>query len=354
MMLLGNDDKKEYAQALQAAPHLFLEETHPIKWLRTCDFDPWAAAECMARYWKHRRRVFGADRWLLPLQQSNNVSLLPMDLELMRTGYGIVFDEYIILDHSRLTTHIEKTHYTDEELEMARLRIMFYLLTVTSNSHAQKVGKKIFVAVEGITMNKLWGVKGIWPMRVQHFYFIQLKDRFLKHALYATWLQFLIDIAKRYYSHVPLPTLVFAATRQQMLHQLLELGFPVEIIPRKFGGSWSYSRHTGPWMAWLTKLDNERNARVLQNMMTASSSPSSSLEAGNSHQSTLTVETGDKHHADTTMTSNNNNNTTTTSTTLVALPLPNTVATTEPFLAAMEPTPFSSMLKDHSRSPMMN
>ena len=30
--------------ARELAPHLFLEEADPLKWIRASDFDPWAAA----------------------------------------------------------------------------------------------------------------------------------------------------------------------------------------------------------------------------------------------------------------------------------------------------------------------
>lgn len=256
--------------AHELAPHLFQEEVDPVKFLRTCDFDPWATAERIARYWKHRKLAFG-DRWLLPLAQSAYGALLPMDLELMRSGYGIVFEEYIILDHSRLTTFAGTTKYTDEELEASRVRVMFYVMTVTSSENAQRYGKKVLVAVEGTTMNHLWKVQKIWPSRVHSFYFVQHKHRFVD-SFTEYWLQFFLDIVKRHYAYTPVPKLVFTSSTSEMLHQLLEAGFPLELIPQKFGGSWSYTRQMDEWMSWLSKRDDERNGRVLMSATPSTSS----------------------------------------------------------------------------------
>ena len=259
--LMDPNVKKEYIMARELAPHLFQEEVHPINFLRTCDFDPWSAADRLARYWKHRKETFG-DRWLLPLAQSAYGALLPIDLELMRPGYGIVYDDYMILDHSRLTEYAAQTKYTDEELEASRNRIMFYVLTVTSSLHAQRVGKKLLVAVEGITIGKLWKEKRFWPSRVQTIYFVQHKHRY-RDSWTSYWLQFFLDVVKRYFGEARTPVLICTSSKGEMLHQILEAGFPLEIIPEKFGGPWSYATQIDEWLTWLARGDDERNQRVL-------------------------------------------------------------------------------------------
>ena len=142
-------DRVEHDLAKQVAPHLFQEEVDPVKFLRVSDFDPWAAARTMTAYWKYRKLVF-EDQWLLPMAQSYGA--LPVrDLEFLRVGYTICYDEYVFLDFSRLTEYVGTTSYTDQELEKARNRVMLYLLTVTASEHAQRIGKKFVVVAEGIT-----------------------------------------------------------------------------------------------------------------------------------------------------------------------------------------------------------
>ena len=258
--MLDPNETDAYRIARRVAPHLFKEEVDPVKFLRSTDFNPWETAAKITNYWKHRKEVFG-DRWLMPLAQSQKYGALkPMDLKMLEVGYVIAYDDYIIYDFSRLTKFAGASTYTDEELEQSRARIMMYYLTVTASEHAQRKGKKLLILAEGVTTSKLWKAKRIWPFRAEGFYLVQHQYR-LRDSITGYWLRFFLDGCKRFYSKVP--KLILASTKEEMCMRLLDAGFPLEIIPAKLGGPWSYSRGVKEWMDDLARKDDERYERML-------------------------------------------------------------------------------------------
>ena len=111
------------------------QEAPKIIFLRTEDFNPWAAAARLAWYWKYRKRAFGEERWLLPMIQTGTGALSMHDVEILRTGYCVrAFDKNLgrgvgILDNSRLPVH-------DDSL----LRIQFYWSVHFASVKAQTEG----------------------------------------------------------------------------------------------------------------------------------------------------------------------------------------------------------------------
>jgi hypothetical protein len=69
--LIPAEDKKDYVEAVRIAPLLIKTESHPIKFLRSRDFNPWTAAMALVLYWKYRRQLFGR-RWLLTLDDTGS------------------------------------------------------------------------------------------------------------------------------------------------------------------------------------------------------------------------------------------------------------------------------------------
>lgn len=70
MHMLKDEIKREYVEAVKTAPALVREETPPVDFLRTDDFNPLRASRRLAMYWKNRKHVFGQERWLRPMSAS--------------------------------------------------------------------------------------------------------------------------------------------------------------------------------------------------------------------------------------------------------------------------------------------
>ena len=178
-------------------------------------------------------------------------------------------EKYGVLDWSRLTSYAAaNTRYTNEELEQSRMRVMLYLITVTANEHTQKIGKDFIVFVEGITVGALWKAKNIWPTRINSIHLVLLYSR-MSDALARNWAQFLGIVLLRYFGKCP--NLILAPTREDMMRQLAQVGFPDSIVPQELGGQWSYETQTEEWMRELSQKDDERNCRILLGNSSATS-----------------------------------------------------------------------------------
>ena len=127
---LNSFEKEEYLQALREAPHLVQRESSWADFLWTDNYNPQAAALRLVRYWKARKLCFGAERWLRPLEltANGNGALWPADVELLQSGYFVVFVRPVargvvgIMDYARLPPHLQAP--------MIRIRINFYIVHV--------------------------------------------------------------------------------------------------------------------------------------------------------------------------------------------------------------------------------
>uniref|UniRef100_A0A7S3P850 CRAL-TRIO domain-containing protein n=1 Tax=Amphora coffeiformis TaxID=265554 RepID=A0A7S3P850_9STRA len=84
---IDDETRREYDQAFEVVPALVEKESRFEDFLTTERFDLHQAARRLALYWKLRRKVFGEDRWLLPLNQSGAGALTMRDVEILRTGW---------------------------------------------------------------------------------------------------------------------------------------------------------------------------------------------------------------------------------------------------------------------------
>ena len=84
---LEPDIRREYDEALQTVPHLVATETRILDYLRRDDMNPTAAAKRLSLHWKHRKTVYGEDRWLRPLTQTGHGVLTSEEVRVLRTGY---------------------------------------------------------------------------------------------------------------------------------------------------------------------------------------------------------------------------------------------------------------------------
>ena len=83
--LEGIEDKEDYLRALKQCPELVKTESDPILFLRCEEFDVWAAALRMTKYWKMRCRLFN-ERAFLPMTMTGNGALTCEDVEVLRSG----------------------------------------------------------------------------------------------------------------------------------------------------------------------------------------------------------------------------------------------------------------------------
>lgn len=64
--LLPLSSREAYAEARRRCPHLIATESNPIIWIRHEEFNIWAAARRLVRYWEYRKEIF-LDRAFSPI-----------------------------------------------------------------------------------------------------------------------------------------------------------------------------------------------------------------------------------------------------------------------------------------------
>ena len=114
---------REYAEAVLHAPDLVQRETRVADFLRREDYHTLRACHRIALYWKTRKELFGAERWLRPMTQTAQGALSSDQVRLLRSGFlSIVTSPQLvcIADVSRLPDGVP---YVDP-------CIVFYLNTI--------------------------------------------------------------------------------------------------------------------------------------------------------------------------------------------------------------------------------
>lgn len=83
---MPTESKQDFLEAIKTAPDLVHRESDPVWFLRREEFNPWAAARRLVRYWEGRKQVFG-ERWLLPLTTDSGGALDDEALVILRKGF---------------------------------------------------------------------------------------------------------------------------------------------------------------------------------------------------------------------------------------------------------------------------
>jgi hypothetical protein len=98
-----------YLEARSKCPELVSLESSPRRFLENANFDVWAAADRVIKYWEIRRLLFGQDRTFLPMTLAGAMAPLVPSLE-----HGLIFPTHqdafgrmvVFFDRSRATKKV--------------------------------------------------------------------------------------------------------------------------------------------------------------------------------------------------------------------------------------------------------
>jgi hypothetical protein len=82
--------KLAYLEALKRAPELVERESDPAAFLRCEQYDYWAAADRLVKYWDIRKMIFGPDRAFLPMTQAG---AMLEDMEYLQKGLYLILPD---------------------------------------------------------------------------------------------------------------------------------------------------------------------------------------------------------------------------------------------------------------------
>jgi hypothetical protein len=128
-------DVECYRKACREVPHLVVQESNPLSFLKCCDGDMVQAATRIATYWRKRCELFGSQA-LRPLGSLTGTDALSLqDIEFLKTG---TFSKLPTdaLGRSVLCMDRDRVIIKSEDWLMREQRCIFYLLHVIASEHA--------------------------------------------------------------------------------------------------------------------------------------------------------------------------------------------------------------------------
>lgn len=139
---LPRKERRAYDTAVEVFPELVRRETKIMSFLRRESFHIDKAAKRLALYWTFRKKIF-KDRWLLAMTQTGNGCLTMEDVEMIRSGYVMVFtrpDQGLVAlyDISRCTNFDSVRH----------AKIIMYVNTVFTEERTETEGFTVVYIVK--------------------------------------------------------------------------------------------------------------------------------------------------------------------------------------------------------------
>ena len=247
---LDNDLKREYIAALEIAPHLVAQESDPIKFLRSEQFEPQAAARRLALYWKYRKIVFG-DRWLLPMIQTGTGALTAQAIDLLRRGFITVCSP---AGATVPVVMIDASKRTGPTADYTVAAIAFYLATAVADEYYSSPGVTL---LHLIADNGHWNPSPIptryWsvmhtalPMRIKRILMVPSHVPGKQHLLEYLSFQTSRLVEARSQRSSEIVTANSTTGTAQVLHQTA--GIVPCHLPINLGGTLEHQSHVHQWI----------------------------------------------------------------------------------------------------------
>ena len=244
MKTMDHEKKAAFEEAMEKCPELVEKESDPLKYIRSCQYNVWEAAEKLAYYWSERKDIF-QDRAFLPLDlsgegafQRNDILLIQAGadalLPKLRNGKQVMFGDrrQLVPSLSDAITRMKSIFYTahliNQDENAATEGLYCVVLLVTSK--IEKVDNKYLKRVYRFAN------KGC-PFPVKWIYLNSPaktgKQDYNSQELIASYLQ-TINL------HFSQFDVFIEREDGDLLRDLCELGCTPEGVPKSVGGSWNY------------------------------------------------------------------------------------------------------------------
>ena len=236
---MPEEDKLEYLEAKKIAPNIVESESHPLRFLRTDDGNPWNAARRLTLYWKYRKEVFGPDRWLLPMDLSGKGALTPGDVEKMKKDVVVIRKcpgqaSVVYVDFAR----------APEQDSMFASRALFYTSTAIGDVQAETSGIYVIKTVtpqlflrRRTNKGRVWEfVRKAFPLRIRQVFLLgretsQMSDCLIRFSVG------MVKMVTEFFLGSP-PVYVSDMDIQGAYATMLDHGVAEQCIPYFLGGRW--------------------------------------------------------------------------------------------------------------------
>lgn len=250
---LDDDVKREYLEALELVPHLVQIETPKSKFLRTENNNPWSAARRLCLYWKYRKEIMSADRWLRPMNQTGRGALGTAEVTLLRRGIY----NYTCTDEDGPVVIVDGCRNYGMSVDVCG-RVLFYLGTILDDVEIQTMGiSVVYATTSADTTSHIDPQFGVYiaqglPVKVRRFVVVQNYEPY-KESL----IQFLAERRKlqvkvNYKQECDL--IASNTSQMDLLMRVEQAGLPWQALPTSCGGHFDDSV-LGEWMRKRISLE---------------------------------------------------------------------------------------------------
>ena len=255
MSMLPAQVRTEYEQACRLAPRVVAQETPWMDFLRTDDdlfLD--RAAQRLALYWKYRKLYFSESHWTRPLTQTGGGALSPLpDIAVLQTGFTVLLPlpmgggSVVLVNWKRWPSHMVSSH-NHAAAAVIQARIIYYLVTVTTESSLQSQGVQIIHFITPSQTSVIQACTDGWhrlckealPCRIKQVLLVHDQDDGQAIDSFATWNQILSIEAGFRCTYEEVHSIV-NNSHQSIMEQLAYFGIPRHLVPSCYGGSYEYS-----------------------------------------------------------------------------------------------------------------
>ncbi|KAL7563550.1 hypothetical protein ACA910_002217 [Epithemia clementina (nom. ined.)] len=272
---LPSTETAAYQQARQQQQpsngDLVQEDSDPLHFVRYCQYNVVAAAHRLCLYWTERLALFGPERAFLPLTLTGTGALTPEDLLSLRAGFPVLLPE-----NATTTGHpcmlVDRRKRVGTATKQSIFRCFFYLYKILAqNDLAQGDGVKVLVVsvtprTKGFNADMVGGLAAftnrIFPVKLQ-FHLLVIPNQ-LKQQFAADLVQALMTVLRQNMTvsctSPPSSSTVASESSEgsasvsclknikihvesqpnQILRELLDLGWTKHGVPFFLGGEWKF------------------------------------------------------------------------------------------------------------------
>ncbi|KAL7562709.1 hypothetical protein ACA910_016282 [Epithemia clementina (nom. ined.)] len=272
---LPSTETAAYQQARQQQQpsngDLVQEDSDPLHFVRYCQYNVVAAAHRLCLYWTERLALFGPERAFLPLTLTGTGALTPEDLLSLRAGFPVLLPE-----NATTTGHpcmlVDRRKRVGTATKQSIFRCFFYLYKILAqNDLAQGDGAKVLVVsvtprTKGFNADMVGGLAAftnrIFPVKLQ-FHLLVIPNQ-LKQQFAADLVQALMTVLRQHMTVLctspPSSSTVASESSEgsasvsclknikihvesqpnQILRELLDLGWTKHGVPFFLGGEWKF------------------------------------------------------------------------------------------------------------------
>jgi hypothetical protein len=240
---LADEEKAAYVIATAKCPQLIGSETDPSRYLYHSNGNALEAAQLLAKNWKLRIEVFGEERAFLPLDLSGNGALTEEDISILKTSWLALLPNDTKGRTVLFVNAFRVAGAAIDGKEMRRARGSFYLLHQAAEKNRPFC--ILYFGDSNFHTQMACYVMQCFPLELSGYYGLFMPPpgaaRMYENTTIPLFMQYMWE------GYAPVTHTVVSESPQDMLQELLSLGFEKESLPECVGGTWSYDNSTRQW-----------------------------------------------------------------------------------------------------------